>query len=298
MKSIALNINNITKVYKNGFKALDNVSFQVFNGEFFGLLGPNGAGKTTLISSIAGLSKPTSGSIQVLGFDTKKNSHLSKMNLGIVPQELTFDPFFTVKEVLSYQSGYYGIKNNDQWIEEILEELGLLTKINNNTRSLSGGMKRRLMIAQALVHKPPVIILDEPTAGVDVELRQSLWIFIKKLNQQGHTIILTTHYLEEAKQLCDRILFMKQGQLIALDKTENLLVVDEHIHVSFICHENIKPLLSCLRHQHQKNKWLFELDNYLQLENLLHIINANHITISGLEIIEKNLEKVFLSLTQ
>ncbi|MBN3859441.1 ATP-binding cassette domain-containing protein [Neisseriaceae bacterium PsAf] len=295
---MALDIQNVIKIYNNGFKALDNVSFQVFKGEFFGLSGPNGAGKTTLISSIASLSNPTSGSIHVLGYDTQKDSNHSKMNLGVVPQELVFDPFFTVKEVLSYQSGYYGIKNNDQWIEEILEQLGLLSKINDNTRSLSGGMKRRLMVAQALVHKPPVIILDEPTAGVDVELRQSLWVFIKKLNQQGHTIILTTHYLEEAEQLCDRIAFMKKGQLIALDETEKLLAVDEQIHVSFTCHENISPLIAHFNYQHEKNKWSFELNNYAQVEHLLHIINTNQVTISNLGIMEKDLEQVFLSLIQ
>jgi ABC-2 type transport system ATP-binding protein len=203
--------------------ALRGVSLEINEGEFFGLLGPNGAGKTTLISILAGLCKPTEGSAKVMGFDVQAEFRQARKLLGIVPQELVFDPFFTVRETLEFQSGYFGVRNNDDWIDEILENLGLTDKADKNMRALSGGMKRRVLVAQALVHRPPVIVLDEPTAGVDVELRQSLWQFITRLNREGHTIVLTTHYLEEAQELCNRIAMLKKGQIVALDTTANLL---------------------------------------------------------------------------
>lgn len=203
--------------------ALDGVSFEVHKGEFFGLLGPNGAGKTTLINILGGLTRPTLGSAFVFGMDVLRHAQNVRRLIGIVPQELVFDPFFTVKESLRIQSGFFGIKNNDLWIDECLFELGLEEKTNANMRSLSGGMKRRVLIAQALVHKPPVIILDEPTAGVDVELRENLWIFVNKLNDLGHTIILTTHYLEEAEQLCNRVAFMIQGKLSSIQKVSDFV---------------------------------------------------------------------------
>ncbi len=206
-----------------GFQALDDVSFEVKEGEIFGLLGSNGAGKTTLISILAGLVKATSGQAKVLDFDVQSQYQEARRHLGIVPQELVYDPFFTVRETLRLQSGYFGIRHNDDWIDEILFNLGLQDKSNANMRSLSGGMKRRVLVAQALVHKPPVIILDEPTAGVDVDLRQSLWEFVKRLNEQGHTILLTTHYLEEAEDLCQRIAFLKLGKLVDLDQTQTLI---------------------------------------------------------------------------
>lgn len=216
---------SIVDVVKNfgSLKALDRVSLEIGEGEFFGLLGPNGAGKTTLISSLAGLARPDSGTLKVLGYDVIKDFRQARSRLGVVPQELVFDPFFNVRETLQIQSGYFGIRNNDDWIDEILENLDLTSKANVNMRRLSGGMKRRVLVAQALVHKPPVIVLDEPTAGVDVELRQGLWQFVRRLNNEGHTIILTTHYLEEAENLCGRIALMKQGRVIALDTTSNLM---------------------------------------------------------------------------
>ena len=204
-------------------EALSGVSLDIAQGEFFGLLGPNGAGKTTLISCLAGLSRPDAGHVRVLGHDVITDFRAARRALGVVPQELVFDPFFSVRETLRIQSGYFGIRHNDDWIDEILHHLDLTTKANANMRGLSGGMKRRVLVAQALVHKPPVIVLDEPTAGVDVELRQGLWQFIRRLNGEGHTIILTTHYLEEAEALCHRIGLMKQGKLIALDTTANLM---------------------------------------------------------------------------
>ena len=172
---------------------------------------------------MAGLSRPDSGTIEVMGHDVEKDFRIARRQLGVVPQELVFDPFFTVRETLRFQSGYFGLRNNDDWIDEIMANLDLTSKAQSNMRSLSGGMKRRVLVAQALVHRPPVIVLDEPTAGVDVELRQSLWQFISRLNQAGHTIVLTTHYLEEAESLCARIAMLKGGRLVALDTTENLL---------------------------------------------------------------------------
>lgn len=218
----AISIQAVRKSYGN-LVALDGVSMEVAPGEFFGLLGPNGAGKTTLISCMAGLCRPDSGTIKIMGYDSQKDYRTTRRTLGVVPQELVFDPFFTVRETLTFQSGYFGLHKNDDWIDEIMANLDLTNKANANMRSLSGGMKRRVLVAQALVHRPPVIILDEPTAGVDVELRQSLWQFISRLNQAGHTIVLTTHYLEEAEALCGRIAMLKHGRVVALDTTQNLL---------------------------------------------------------------------------
>ena len=215
----------ITDVKKNygALQALDGVSLAIEPGEFFGLLGPNGAGKTTLISMVAGLIRPSSGQISVMGHDVQRDYRAARGQLGVVPQELVFDPFFTVRETLRMQLGYYGLKRNDDWIDEIMANLDLTVKADTNMRALSGGMKRRVLVAQALVHKPPVIVLDEPTAGVDVELRQTLWQFVGRLNREGHTIVLTTHYLEEAQALCSRIAMLKAGKVVALDTTEALL---------------------------------------------------------------------------
>jgi ABC-2 type transport system ATP-binding protein len=208
---------------EKGFQALDNISLHIEHGEFFGLLGPNGAGKTTLISILAGLARATSGSASICGHDVVTQYKQSRRSLGVVPQEIVYDPFFTVRETLKIQSGYFGLHNNDDWIDEILSNLGLTDKAEINMRALSGGMKRRVLVAQALVHRPPVIILDEPTAGVDVDLRRTLWGFISRLNKEGHTIMLTTHYLEEAEALCGRIAMLKGGHLVALDTTQALL---------------------------------------------------------------------------
>jgi ABC-2 type transport system ATP-binding protein len=221
MQSAVL-VEHLSKSY-GSLQALKDVSLDIKEGEFFGLLGPNGAGKTTLISILAGLCRPDSGRAFIMGTNVQTNFIEARRLLGVVPQELVFDPFFTVRETLRFQSGYFGIRNNDDWIDEIMTHLDLTSKANSNMRSLSGGMKRRVLVAQALVHRPPVIVLDEPTAGVDVELRQSLWKFISRLNQDGHTILLTTHYLEEAESLCGRIAMLKSGQVVALDTTQNLL---------------------------------------------------------------------------
>ena len=223
----AVSFQNVSKTYRSArgeLQALKDVSFDIEAGEFFGLLGPNGAGKTTLISILAGLARATSGRIQVQGHDVQTDFAAARRALGVVPQELVFDPFFNVREALRFQSGYFGIRHNDNWIDELLDGLGLADKAGANMRQLSGGMKRRVLVAQALVHKPAVIVLDEPTAGVDVELRQTLWQFISQLNKgQGCTVLLTTHYLEEAEALCARLAMLKQGQLVALEKTSSLL---------------------------------------------------------------------------
>src|SRR5437588_4397188 len=204
-------------------QALAGVDLVVEEGEFFGLLGPNGAGKTTLISIVAGLTRADRGTARVLGHDVVTDYRRARRMLGVVPQELVFDPFFTVRETLRIQSGYFGIRGNDAWIDEVMHHLDLTAKADANMRALSGGMKRRVLVAQALVHKPPVIVLDEPTAGVDVELRQGLWQFVLRLNREGHTIVLTTHYLEEAQLHCNRIALLKAGRVAALDSTRNLL---------------------------------------------------------------------------
>jgi ABC-2 type transport system ATP-binding protein len=222
----AVSFQSVSKTYsiaRGSFQALAGVSFDIEEGEFFGLLGPNGAGKTTLISILAGLVRPTAGSVLVRGHDVQRGYAQARRQLGVVPQELVFDPFFSVREALRIQSGYFGVRNNDAWIDELLANLGLADKADANMRQLSGGMKRRVLVAQALVHRPPVIVLDEPTAGVDVELRQTLWQFIARLNRQGHTVLLTTHYLEEAEALCGRIAMLKAGRVVALERTSDLL---------------------------------------------------------------------------
>ncbi|ALS59398.1 ABC transporter ATP-binding protein [Pandoraea norimbergensis] len=218
----AIEIRNVKKRYQ-ALQALKGVSFSIEEGEFFGLLGPNGAGKTTLISILAGLARADAGSISVLGHDVVRDYRNARRKLGVVPQELVFDPFFSVRETLRIQSGYFGLTRNDDWIDEVMANLDLTDKADANMRQLSGGMKRRVLVAQALVHRPPVIVLDEPTAGVDVELRQTLWKFISRLNREGHTIVLTTHYLEEAEALCDRIAMLKRGEVVALERTASLL---------------------------------------------------------------------------
>ncbi|WHZ12637.1 MAG: Efflux ABC transporter, ATP-binding protein [Burkholderiaceae bacterium] len=223
----AVSFQSVSKIYAlphgQPLKALDQVAFDIEEGEFFGLLGPNGAGKTTLISILAGLTRASGGRALVQGHDVIADYAQARHRLGVVPQELVFDPFFSVRETLRLQSGYFGVRRNDAWIDELLNNLGLADKADANMRQLSGGMKRRVLVAQALVHKPPVIVLDEPTAGVDVELRQTLWQFVDRLNRQGHTVLLTTHYLEEAEALCGRIAMLQAGRVVALAPTSELL---------------------------------------------------------------------------
>lgn len=294
----AIKINGVHKYFGN-LHALKGVDLTIAPGEFFALLGPNGAGKSTLISILAGLIKPTTGDVAVMGFDVVNQYQQARQLLGIVPQELVFDPFFNVREMLRFQAGYFGYgRENDAWIDEILEGLGLTDKAHTNMRKLSGGMKRRALIAQALAHKPPVIVLDEPTAGVDVELRQMLWSFIKKLNQNGHTIILTTHYLEEAEALCSRVAMMKQGEIVALDSTANLLNKFSGKHLRLTLGDVALPLglQALLRHQ-EKGIFTFALRDTEQIELVLSALRLANIKVLDMQLSEADLEDVFLSLT-
>ncbi len=293
----AIKINRIHKHF-GALHALKGIDLNIEQGEFFALLGPNGAGKSTLINILAGLIKPSSGDISVLGFDVVEQYRQARQLLGIVPQELVFDPFFNVREMLRFQAGYFGRgPENDAWVDEILVGLGLADKANTNMRKLSGGMKRRALIAQALAHKPPVIVLDEPTAGVDVELRQTMWAFIKKLNREGHTIILTTHYLEEAETLCNRIGMMKQGELVALDSTANLLNKFAGKKLSLTLGEVSLPeaIRPMLRGQ-EKGVYTFALTDMAQIELVLSSLRTANIAVADMQLHEADLEEVFLSL--
>jgi len=274
-------------------QALDHVSFDIQPGEFFGLLGPNGAGKTTLISILAGLSRASSGQVLVHGHDVVNDYAEARRQLGVVPQELVFDPFFTVREALRIQSGYFGIKKNDDWIDELLSSLGLADKAHANMRQLSGGMKRRVLVAQALVHKPPVIVLDEPTAGVDVELRQTLWQFIAKLNRQGSTVLLTTHYLEEAEALCSRIAMLKQGRVVALASTSDLLKSASSNVLRF---KVDRELPEALAEQARVTGRIvqFPAHNAREIENYLMAVREAGLVAEDVEIRKADLEDVFL----
>ena len=274
-------------------KALDDVSFDIQQGEFFGLLGPNGAGKTTLISILAGLSKASEGKVLVHGHDVVTDYAAARRMLGVVPQELVFDPFFTVREALQIQSGYFGIRANDSWIDELLSSLGLLDKAEANMRQLSGGMKRRVLVAQALVHKPRVIVLDEPTAGVDVELRQTLWQFIATLNKQGSTVLLTTHYLEEAEALCSRIAMLKQGKVVALANTSELLKAASSNVLRFKIDSELPVEL---RRQARITGRIvqFPAHNANEIEQYLAAVRQAGLVAEDIEIRKADLEDVFL----
>ena len=290
--TLAVQVANVVRCF-GSVRALDGVSLDVEAGEFFGLLGPNGAGKTTLISIIAGLTRADSGTARVLGNDVRADYRKTRRALGVVPQELVFDPFFTVRETLTIQSGYFGIRDNRPWIDEILHHLDLESKANANMRSLSGGMKRRVLVGQALVHKPPVIVLDEPTAGVDVELRQSLWKFIRKLNRDGHTIILTTHYLEEAEALCGRIAMLKAGKVVALDTKQNLLSRFAGLTVRLVA-ERVPVAWQPRVLRQDAGIFLIGIDRYADLEPLLAALRTEGIAIGELALQETDLEQVFL----
>lgn len=293
----AIQINQVHKHF-GSLHALNGVDLAIPQGEFFGLLGPNGAGKSTLINILAGLLKPTSGSVRIMGHDVVDDYQAARMALGVVPQELVFDPFFNVREMLRFQAGYFGRgRENDAWVDEILEGLGLTDKAHTNMRKLSGGMKRRALIAQALAHKPPVIVLDEPTAGVDVELRQMLWAFIKKLNYEGHTIILTTHYLEEAETLCSRVAMMKQGEIVALDSTANLLnkFAGKNLRLTLGNAPLPVPLLSMLK-SGDNGVYMLALNELSQMEFALSELRKANISIEDMQLIEPDLEDVFMSL--
>ena len=296
----AVRFQNVSKVYSGArgtFKALDGVSFDIEPGEFFGLLGPNGAGKTTLISVLAGLSRATGGTATVMGHDVVTDYVEARKRLGIVPQELVFDPFFSVRETLRIQSGYFGVKHNDAWIDELLANLGLTDKAGANMRQLSGGMKRRVLVAQALVHRPPVIVLDEPTAGVDVELRQTLWRFVARLNREGHTVLLTTHYLEEAEALCGRIAMLQLGKLKALDKTSALLAGRASTMLRF---KTDDAMPAALAGQARVTGRMVQVKarDAADVETLLATLRGAGVKVEDLEIGRADLEDVFLEIMQ
>ncbi len=294
----AIEFSHVGKTYSGArgtLWALDDVSFSIAAGEFFGLLGPNGAGKTTLISILAGLTRATTGEVRVMRHDVVRDYAAARKSLGIVPQELVFDPFFSVRETLRIQSGYFGVTGNDDWIDEVLAELGLSEKANANMRQLSGGMKRRVLVAQALVHRPPVIVLDEPTAGVDVELRQTLWRFIARLNREGHTVLLTTHYLEEAEALCGRIAMLKQGRVVALDKTSALLAGRAATMLRFKCDTPLPPALATNARVTGRIVQL-KAHDAAEVETLLAALRAAGVKVEDLEIGRADLEDVFLEI--
>lgn len=293
----AIAVKQIRKRYGD-VQALDGIDLEIHQGEFFALLGPNGAGKTTLISIIAGLTLADTGSVRVMGHDVIADYRQARLSLGVVPQELVFDPFFSVREILRIQSGYYGIQGNARWIDEIIERLDLAGKADANMRALSGGMKRRVLVAQALVHKPPVIILDEPTAGVDVELRQTLWDFIRQLNRDGHTIVLTTHYLEEAETMCNRVAMLKAGHIIALDDIQRLIGKmsgGNSVRLRLLpdsLPDVLKALeIGCVDGMHE-----LRISGYAQLETILSSLRAAQIQILEMQWRQPDLEDVFVDL--
>ncbi len=292
----AVSFQSVSKTYastRGHFQALDRVSLDIEPGEFFGLLGPNGAGKTTLISILAGLARASGGRVLVDGSDVQTDYATARRKLGVVPQELVFDPFFNVREALRIQSGYFGVRNNDAWINELLENLGLADKATSNMRQLSGGMKRRVLVAQALVHKPPIIVLDEPTAGVDVELRQTLWQFVAKLNKQGSTVLLTTHYLEEAEALCNRIAMLKQGRVVALNTTSELLKSASGNVLRFKIDGELPRALA---EQARVTGRIVQLPahNAAEIEHYLATVRQAGLQVEDVEIRKADLEDVFL----
>lgn len=301
----AIQISNIQKRYQS-LQALGGVSLSIEEGEFFGLLGPNGAGKTTLISIIAGLNRADAGNVTVQGHDVVSDYRNARKNLGVVPQELVFDPFFTVRETLRMQSGYFGLKNNDKWIDEVMENLDLTNKADTNMRALSGGMKRRVLVAQALVHKPPVIVLDEPTAGVDVELRQTLWQFISRLNREGHTIVLTTHYLEEAQALCNRIAMLKLGKVVALDSTAALIkrISGSQLRVtlaptgSITFPATLRDKIISHEAMADPRQFALRVTDYAQVEGILAEFRLGGCVIEDLQLLQADLEDVFLQIME
>jgi ABC-2 type transport system ATP-binding protein len=274
------------------------VTLSIDEGEFFGLLGPNGAGKTTLINLIAGLARADTGKLSVMGADVIADYRRARRMLGVVPQELVFDPFFTVRETLRIQSGYFGIRGNDAWIDEVMHHLDLAAKADANMRSLSGGMKRRVLVAQALVHKPRVIVLDEPTAGVDVELRQGLWQFVRRLNREGQTVVLTTHYLEEAELYCNRIAMLKDGRVAALDSTRNLLETFSGLEVRLRLDRDLLPEPFPAEILSREGPLVtLRLSSARNLEAVLARLRESGIAIVELELQPPDLEDVFLRLT-
>lgn len=287
-------------------QALNNVSFEVEEGSFFGLLGPNGAGKSTLINAMSSLVTPSSGRISVMGHDVIRDYRQARRALGLVPQELISDPFFSIRELLRVQSGYFGLRGKTQWawVDELLERLALTDKANAETQQLSGGMKRRVLIAMALVHKPQVLVLDEPTAGVDVDLRRTLWEFARELHTAGHTIILTTHYLEEAEALCDRVAIMQKGEVKALEQTQALLARHPYRYLRITLPEHNPKTISLTSElqlrlvEREASACLFRVEKNISMETILGWLQENGLNIKDLSTRDASLEEVFLDLTE
>ena len=303
---IAISVKNLKKIYSTNNQdkktALDNVSLNINKGSIFGLLGPNGAGKSTFINILAGTVLKTSGQINVWGFDIDKNPRQVRASIGIVPQEVNLDPFFSPRKLLELQAGMYGVKKKDRITDTILKIVSLDNQSNSYARGLSGGMKRRLMIAKALVHQPPIVILDEPTAGVDVELRQQLWENVKLLNKNGVTIILTTHYLNEAEEMCDRIGILNKGKLVALDSTQNLLNKINIKKVRFKLSNNNSfdriTLKSLSILKSESNELVVSYDkNKLTMNEIIEFLTSKSINILDISTDDGDLEDVFISLT-
>ena len=306
-KKNVLYVKNLNKIYSknssNSIQAINNLNLEVKEGEIFGLLGPNGAGKSTFINILAGTTIKTSGEVNVWGFNLDKNPRQLRASIGIVPQEVNVDPFFTPKNLLELQAGMYGIRKKDRITDTILKLVSLEKQAESYTRALSGGMKRRLLVAKALVHKPPIIILDEPTAGVDVELRNNLWDNVKQLNKNGVTIILTTHYLHEAEEMCDRIGILNKGNLVALDTTKNLLKMIQTKIVKFSIDKKVSIDNGSLKSINVLSSETNELTvsyekNALNISEIINFINDQNIKIFDISSDDGDLEDVFIRLTK
>lgn len=304
MTNLAIEISNLGKIYKKSKRspekiALHGIDLKIKKGSFFGLLGPNGAGKSTIINILAGLVNKTSGQVKIGGIDIDQNQQAAKFKIGIVPQELVIDPFFNVYETLEIYAGYYGIKKSERRTDEIIEALGLKDKTKATPRSLSGGMRRRLLVAKALVHNPEILVLDEPTAGVDVELRNQLWNYVKKLNQAGTTILLTTHYLEEAEKLCDEIAVINHGKVIACDSKENLMKLLSSKELIITCANDAKidfltSSIGLTTKALGKDKISITYDpTKIEVEKILHLISDNNLQIKDISTQQPDLEEIF-----
>tara|TARA_B100000678_G_scaffold114082_1_gene95407 strand:- start:51 stop:980 length:930 start_codon:yes stop_codon:yes gene_type:complete len=303
MNEAAIEIDDLSKIYAGGKQALDHVSFDVPRGQIFGLLGPNGAGKSTLINILAGLVNKTSGTARIWGFDIGENPRNAHGSIGIVNQEITFDPFFTPFETLEIQAGLYGVPKAKRRTMELLTAMGLEDKARAYSRTLSGGMKRRLMVAKAMVHSPPVLVLDEPTAGVDIELRQRLWEYVRGLNDRGVTVVLTTHYLEEAEELCDRIAIINQGKLIANEPTRVLIARAQEKLVEVTVDRDIValPTASCFQKIAAKDERTLSIGfnkSEVNAGEVLAAIQSDGYGIVDVVTREPDLEDVFLNLTR
>lgn len=308
MADIAINIQNLTKKYKGvgGMPdklAVDDVSLQIPRGSVFGLLGPNGAGKSTTINILAGLVKKTSGSASIWGFDIDENPRNARANIGIVPQELLFDAFFTPREMLEVQAGMYGVRKADRRTEDLLKAVHLLPQADAYSRTLSGGMKRRLLVAKAMVHNPPILVLDEPTAGVDIELRQQLWSYVRALNEAGTTIVLTTHYLEEAEELCDTIAIINHGKLVCAEPTEQILSRIQDKEVNIVVAETLEslpPAIAALPATlNGPNHFTVQISvNDAPIAAVLAAVSDAKLTITDISTVESDLEDIFLQLTR